>query len=50
MDKVIENNGTLRITDGLNRGGKIENPTGTAIQGSGTLTVDSSATIVNGTT
>ena len=50
VDKVIENNGTLRITDGLNRGGKIENPTGTAIQGSGTLTVDSSATIVNGTT
>ena len=47
VDNVIENNGTLKILDGLNRGGKIENPSGTAIGGSGTLTVDSSATIVN---
>ena len=47
VDNVIENNGTLKILDGLNRGGKIENPSGTAIGGSGTLTVDSSATIIN---
>ena len=48
VDNVIENNGTLTILDGLNRGGKIENTSGTAIGGNGTLTVDSSATIVNG--
>ena len=48
VDSVIENNGTLTILDGLNRGGKIENTSGTAIGGNGTLTVDSSATIVNG--
>ena len=47
VDNVIENNGTLKILDGLNRGGKIENPSETAIGGSGTLTVDSSATIIN---
>ena len=48
VDNVIENNGTLTILDGLNRCGKIENTSGTAIGGNGTLTVDSSATIVNG--
>ena len=48
VDNVIENNGTLTILDGLNRGGKIENTSGTAIGGNGTLTVDSSATIVDG--
>jgi len=48
VDNVIENNGTLTILDGLNRGGKIENTSGTAIGGNGILTVDSSATIVNG--